>query len=61
MLSGPSLSIEDVDRRTGGLEMLYLEGQIQAFVDRRTGGLENNKEAGCWDERVDRRTGGLEI
>ena len=50
-----------VDRRIGGLEIVFDVVLAPVLVDRRIGGLEILSTAGRRRIRVDRRIGGLEI
>lgn len=49
-----------VNRRTGGLEVNWLDGQCRRKVNRRTGGLEVLSLNLSLKRMVNRRTGGLE-
>ena len=53
--------VKMVDRRIGGLEIIFREQQKQVSVDRRIGGLEKYLLTTAKAIQVDRRIGGLEI
>ena len=51
----------EVNRHTGGLEMIADGRALFHAVNRHTGGLENSENFGKKIEEVNRHTGGLEI